>query len=183
MLSFARSILDLRVFAHVARLLHYWNYSHVVPRRAAAIGHGVRLAPTITMRNGERISIGAGARLGSHCSLWAGDTVGRIDIGENALFGPEVYITASNYRTDPGAPILHQPKEEHSVRIGRDVWLGARVIVVAGVTIGDGCVVGAGSVVTRSLPPQTICAGAPARVLRGRGEDAPIAALVAEEAA
>jgi acetyltransferase-like isoleucine patch superfamily enzyme len=183
MLSFARSLLDPRVYAHVARLLHYWNYSHVAPRRAAAIGRGVLLAPTITMRNGERISIGAGSRLGSNCSLWAGDTVGRIDIGENALFGPDVYVTASNYRTDPGAPILHQPKEERSVRIGRDVWLGARVIVVAGVTIGDGCVVGAGSVVTRSLPPQTICAGTPARVLRERGEQAPVAALVAEDAA
>ena len=75
MLSFARSLLDPRVYAHVARLLHYWNYSHVAPRRAAAIGRGVLLAPTITMRNGERISIGAGSRLGSNCSLWSSNSV------------------------------------------------------------------------------------------------------------
>jgi acetyltransferase-like isoleucine patch superfamily enzyme len=63
---------------------------------------------------------------------------------------------------------MTQPRREADVIIGRDVWLGARVIVLAGVTIGDGCVIGAGSVVTRSLPPNSIAVGAPARVVGER---------------
>ncbi|MGV1009227.1 MAG: DapH/DapD/GlmU-related protein [Dermatophilaceae bacterium] len=67
---------------------------------------------------------------------------------------------------------MQQPKRERDVIIGNDVWLGARVIVVAGVEIGDGCVVGAGAVVTRSLPQGTIAAGVPARPVGQRAQHA-----------
>jgi acetyltransferase-like isoleucine patch superfamily enzyme len=63
---------------------------------------------------------------------------------------------------------MHQKKEELDIRIGDDCWIGARVFVLAGVTIGDGCVVGAGSVVTRSLPPNSIAVGVPAKVVGWR---------------
>jgi acetyltransferase-like isoleucine patch superfamily enzyme len=165
---FAASILDARAWLHIARLVHYWNYSHVSPRRRAHIARNAAIAPDVSFRNGERISIGERAHIGSGCSIWAGDGHGRVDIGEDALFGPEVFVTASNYRADLGAPIMLQPREERDVAIGRDVWLGARVIVLPGVRIGDGTVVGAGSVVTRSLPEQSIAVGAPARVVRQR---------------
>ena len=52
--------------------------------------------------------------------------------------------------------------------IGDDVWLGANAVVTAGVSIGSGAVVGAGAVVTTDLPPMSICAGVPARVIRYR---------------
>jgi acetyltransferase-like isoleucine patch superfamily enzyme len=89
-------------------------------------------------------------------------------IGDHTLLGPEVFITASDYQFEFGTPIMDQPKNERDVVIGRDVWLGARAIVAAGVQIGDGCVVGAGSVVTRSLPANTIAAGNPARPIGSR---------------
>jgi acetyltransferase-like isoleucine patch superfamily enzyme len=54
------------------------------------------------------------------------------------------------------------------VVIGDDVWLGVRVVVTAGVTIGEGCIVGAGAVVTKDLPPNAIAAGVPARVIGER---------------
>jgi acetyltransferase-like isoleucine patch superfamily enzyme len=68
---------------------------------------------------------------------------------------------------------MHQPRIEEDIVIGRDVWLGARVIVVAGVSIGDGCIVGAGSVVTRSLPPNSIAVGSPARIVGCREVELP----------
>ena len=102
------------------------------PRRAADIGPGVRMAPNVSLRNGERIKIGAYSHIGSRCSLWAGDSVGRITLGRHALLGPEVFITASNYQIEPGTPVMDQPKRERDVVIGDDVWLGARVMVVAG---------------------------------------------------
>jgi acetyltransferase-like isoleucine patch superfamily enzyme len=162
-----RSLLDPRAWLHLLRLTHFYNYSHVSQVRRARVGPGVKLAPNVSMRSGERIEIGARAHIGAYCSLWAGDT-SRIVLGEDALLGPEVYITASNYETARGRPIMTQPRREADVIIGRDVWLGARVIVLAGVTIGDGCVIGAGSVVTRSLPPNSIAVGAPARVVGER---------------
>jgi acetyltransferase-like isoleucine patch superfamily enzyme len=163
-----RSILDPRPYLHVFRLLHYWNYAHVAPRRKARIGRGVWLAPNVSFRNGERIEIGARAHIGEYCSLWAGDNHGRISVGEDALFGPRVYITASNYRYDPGTPVWRQARVEQDVVIGADVWLGVRVIVLPGVTIGDGAIVAAGSVVTRDLPPGAVAAGVPARILKMR---------------
>ncbi|WP_239308071.1 DapH/DapD/GlmU-related protein [Frankia sp. Cj3] len=165
----ARSLLDPLAYAHILRIAHFYGYSHVRPRRLMTVAPGVRLAPNVSIRNGERITIGAGAEIGERCYLWAGDSTGRIDIGAHALFAPEVFVTASNYRTPPGVPVMHQDKDERDIRIGANVWLGARVVVVAGVTIGDGCIVGANSVVTTSLPPDAIAVGAPARVVGHRG--------------
>lgn len=164
----ARSALDPRIYLQGLKLLHYYNYSHVSQRRAADIGHDVRLAPNTSLINGARISIGDRAHIGAHCSLWAGNNTGKVVIGADALFGPEVFITASNYRFDRPGPVYDQPTQEADVVIGRDVWLGARVMVMAGVTIGDGCIVGAGAIVTRDLPPYSIAVGSPAKVVGTR---------------
>jgi acetyltransferase-like isoleucine patch superfamily enzyme len=169
-LGFGLSLLDPRPWFHLFRLVHYYNYNHVRPRRLADIGPGVRMSPTASLRNGERIKIGAYSHIGANCSIWAGDSVGRITLGRHALLGPEVFITASNYQTAPGTPVMDQPKLERDVVIGDDVWLGARVMVVAGVEIGDGCIVGACSVVTRSIPAGSIAVGNPARVVGQRGD-------------
>jgi acetyltransferase-like isoleucine patch superfamily enzyme len=162
------SLLDPRAYLHAFRLLHFYNYSHVQPRRRATVGRDAAIAPNISMRNGERISIGDRTHVGAYCSLWAGAIDGRIDILEDALLGPEVYITASNYETAPGIPVIGQPRVEKSVKVGRNTWLGARVIVLPGVSIGDGCIVGAGAVVTTDLPAGSIAVGAPARVVAMR---------------
>jgi acetyltransferase-like isoleucine patch superfamily enzyme len=152
------------------RIVHYYNYSHVRPRRLADIGPGVRMAPNVSLANGERIKIGAFSHIGAHCSIWAGDSVGRVTLGRHVLLGPEVFITASNYETEPGTPVMDQPKVERDVVVGDDGWLGARVMVVAGVEIGDGCIIGASSVVTRSLPAGSIAVGNPARIIGQRGD-------------
>ncbi|MBO1751980.1 acyltransferase [Actinotalea sp. BY-33] len=131
-------------------------------------GPGLRMSPTASLRNGERISLGHDVHVGERSCLWAGDSTGRIVLGDNALLAPEVFITASNYGTRHGVPIMDQPKVERDVVIGSDVWLGARVVVLPGVTVGDGAVVGAGSVVSRSLPAGCIAVGSPARVVGWR---------------
>lgn len=166
---FVRSLFDPRSWLQLLRLLHYWNYAHVTPRRRARVGPGVAMAPNVSLRYGERIEIGARAHIGEGCALWAGSSTGRIVIGEDALFGPQVFVTASDYLYEPGTPVMQQPPRERDVVIGRDVWLGARAIVLADVTVGDGCVVAAGSVVTRSLPPGAVAAGVPARIVKMRG--------------
>jgi acetyltransferase-like isoleucine patch superfamily enzyme len=162
--AFARNVSDPRSWLHVLRIIHYYGYAHVRERPKIQFGPGAKIAPNVSLRNGERVSIGARSNVGERCSLWAGDHSGRITIGSDVLLAPQVFITASNYQFAPDSPIMAQPRQEADVVIGNDVWLGAGVVVVPGVTIGNGCVVGAGSVVTRSLPAGSIAAGCPARV-------------------
>lgn len=163
------SILDPRLWLHPLRLLHYYNHTHVTPRRRLTLGPGVVLAPNVSLANGERIEIGARSRIGARCHLWAGRSTGRIIIGSDSTLAPDCFLTASDYGLAAGAKILQQERRDADIRVGSDVWLGARVIVTAGVTIGDGCVIGAGSVVTRDIPPGSIAVGVPARVVRQRG--------------
>jgi acetyltransferase-like isoleucine patch superfamily enzyme len=162
------TVFDPGTYAHPIRLLHFYGYSHVRPRRKLTLGAGARIAPNISIRNGERISIGARSHVGERAYVWAGDSHGRVSIGDDCRIGPEVFITASDYGLRPDEKIAEQERNERDVVIGNDVWLGARVFVGAGVTIGDGCVVSAGSVVSRSLPPGSIAVGIPARVVRRR---------------
>ncbi|MCZ2803684.1 acyltransferase [Modestobacter sp. VKM Ac-2983] len=152
---------------HVARLLHYYGYSHVSQRRAVTFGPDVALAPNVSFRNGANITVGAGSHIGERCLLWAGERA-TISLGEKALLGPEVFITVANYQMRPGVPVMDQPRDEADVEVGAGAWLGARVMVLPGVRIGEGAVVGAGSVVTRDVPANSIAVGSPARVVGTR---------------
>jgi acetyltransferase-like isoleucine patch superfamily enzyme len=172
----AATVFDPGTYLHPLRLLHFYGYSHVRPRRKVTLGVGATIAPNVSIRNGERIAIGAGTKVGERAYLWGGDDSGEIRIGEQCRIGPEVFITASDYGLLPDQPIALQERNERDVTIGNDVWLGARVFVGAGVTLGDGCVVSAGSVITRSLPPGSIAVGVPARIVRRREDYASTAA-------
>ena len=101
---------------------------------------------------GNRVFLNQGVRIA--CTT-------EVTIGDNALIADESVILDSDYHGVAGAETKSAP-----VRIERDVWLGTRVIVLRGVTIGEGSVIGAGSVVTKSLPPRVFAAGVPARVIR-----------------
>ena len=164
------SVLDPRIYLHVFRLLHFYNYSHVQERRSLTMGTGTLMAPNVSLRNAERIEIGNDGHIGERCYLWAGQQTGKITMGHCVSLAPEVFITASDYTFVKGKPFRQQPKRERDVVIGNDVWLGTRVVVTAGVSIGDGCIVGAGAVVTRDIPPDSIAVGVPAKVV-GRRTD------------
>lgn len=164
----AWSIIDPRTWLHVLRMVNYCGYSHVRERRKLHVGKGTGIAPNVSFRNGERIKMGHDCHIGERCYLWAGDSTGRIIIGNYVSLAPEVFLTASDYKFEAGKPFRQQPKNERDIRIGNDVWLGARVVVTAGVTIGDGCIVGAGAVVTKDLPAGSIAAGVPAKVIGKR---------------
>lgn len=160
-----RSVLDLRVYGHAFRLLHFYGYAHVSQVRKLTLGSNVTFAPNVSFRNAERIAVGAGSHIGEYSTIWAGNSTGRITLGKKCLLAPRVTITASNYGIVQGTPVMDQPKIERDIVIGDDVWLGINTVVVAGVTIGDGAIVAAGAVVTKDVPPQAIVAGVPAKVI------------------
>lgn len=92
-----------------------------------------------------------------------------IYIGSNTMIGPNVTIATA------GHPILPELREQAyqfnaPVHIGKNCWLGAGVIVLPGITIGDNSVIGAGSVVTKDIPENVVAVGNPCRVLREIGE-------------
>lgn len=85
-----------------------------------------------------------------------------IDIGASVAIGPDVII-----RDNDGHPILNSPASvSNKVKIGNKVWIGARSIILKGVTIGDGSIIAAGSIVTKDIPPMCLAAGSPAMVIR-----------------
>lgn len=94
---------------------------------------------------------------------------GNIDIGDNVMFAPNVTVITA---THPVLPSLREKGLQFNVdvKICPNVWIGAGAIIMPGITVGENSVVGAGSVVTKDVPPNTVVVGNPARVLREIGE-------------
>jgi acetyltransferase-like isoleucine patch superfamily enzyme len=114
--------------------------------------------------------IGDHSYVGCNAVLGAG---GGIRIGHNVLIGQSVNIHAENHNfADVTRRINEQGVTYQTVTIEDDVWIGSRVMILAGVTIGRGAVVGGGAVVTNSIPAYAIAVGVPARVIGQRGKTA-----------
>ena len=113
----------------------------------------------------RKLSIGDNSSLGIRSVIQ-----GPVIIGTNVMMGPEVYIYTQNHnhkRTD--IPMIEQGYEsERPVTIKDDVWIGSRVTILPGVTIGTGVIIGASAVVTKDVPDYTIVAGNPAKVVKKR---------------
>ena len=90
--------------------------------------------------------------------------VSEIHIGHNCLIGPDVGIYTAGHRLHPEGRVLDG--YGISVTIGNDVWIGGHSTILPGVTIGDGAVIAAGSVVTKDVAPRTLVGGNPARLLK-----------------
>jgi acetyltransferase-like isoleucine patch superfamily enzyme len=116
-------------------------------------------------RKEPRIAIGAGCYINRHTILDAADS---IVLGERCMIGPFCVIIDHDHGIEAGRDVQDQPLKTAPIRLGRAVWLGAHVTVLKGVTIGDGAVVAAGSVVTKDVPAEAIVAGVPAKQIGSR---------------
>lgn len=174
-------------------------YRHAVyARRLKSLGEHTYISPYVTMQDMARISVGARTQisrgslvqvvssyegrtydpeivigddvyLGRRCSV---SCMNRISIGNQVTFGDNVYVADSNHGYELlDRSVLRQPLVGGSIAIGEGAWLGYGVVVAGTVTIGAHTVVGANSVVTRSLPDRVVAVGAPARIVK-RYDDA-----------
>ncbi|MFH1413984.1 MAG: acyltransferase [Candidatus Omnitrophota bacterium] len=154
-----------------------------------SIGEGSTLDAGVREKDGKAsmIKIDNDVHLPRYCVLKAGpkdivigdnvcigqfswfDGSGGIEIGKYSQIASHCALISVNHKyKDASRFIALQGKSHERIKIGSDVWLGAHVVVVPGVTIGDGCVVGAGAVVTKDIPAYSIAAGVPAKVIGKR---------------
>ncbi len=137
------------------------------------IGHGAAIDKGSILWMGDecgqegRIFIGGDVYVGPYCFL---GSCHDLEIGENSLIGAHSYLITVNHKTDrAGLAVGAQGYRGASIKIGKNVWLGAHVVVLPGVEIGDGAVVGAGAVVTKSIPAGETWVGVPARRMERGG--------------
>ena len=111
------------------------------------------------------LRIGAFTFLGRDVEI---EVCSQVVIGEHCLIGPGVYITDHNHDIHAPGPMAAAPCIAKPVQIGDDVWVGAKAVILPGVTVGSGAVIAAGAVVTRSVAPRMVIAGIPARPIKQR---------------
>jgi len=149
---------------------------HLMPGSVIELGEGCWLYKDIELNADYKIKIGNRTTFQRNVTI-----NGNVDIGADCLIAPNVFIASGthHYRYIPELPIREQDRRWRtqrdqsqnlieSIEIGSDCWIGTNVVIIPCVRVGKGCVIGANSVVNRSLPPYSIAVGAPARVVRRR---------------
>lgn len=135
------------------------------------------LTSLIIKKSGNCINIERGAeftpdlKIGDHSGIGVNCKIyGPVEIGNNVLMGPEVIVyTVSHYFENANILIREQGyKELQPVHIGNDVWIGRRVMILPGVSIGNGVVIGAGAVVTKDIPDYAVVGGVPSKIIKWR---------------
>ncbi|MEL6486490.1 MAG: acyltransferase [Pseudomonadota bacterium] len=151
-------------------------------KEGVEIGAGVTLGRYGRIRATATLTqIGKGVRIGDYVGI--GDffylgAFGGIDIGPETIVGERLTIHSDNHDFDDvSTAIRRQATTAMPVSIGARCWFGSNVTILGGVEIGDDCVIGAGSVVTRSFPAGSIIVGNPGRMVRNRFDRAPSATI------
>ncbi|MBQ2687755.1 MAG: acyltransferase [Clostridia bacterium] len=147
-----------------AQKIRGWMTSKFVEKCGSNINieRGAKFNPTI--------HIGNNSGIGVNCYI-----SGRTYIGNDVMMGPECILYSYSHAHDRlDIPMSEQGFEEETpIHIGDDVWIGARVIMLPGVKIGNHVIIGAGSIVTKDIPDYAIVGGSPAKIIRMRNEGRP----------
>jgi acetyltransferase-like isoleucine patch superfamily enzyme len=136
------------------------------------LGDNVAIGAYSLVRASSPSSLGAGVRMGNNSAIDAYSFIGAagpVLIGENVIMGQHVSFHAENHNYDrTDIPIKHQGVRRIGVVIEDDCWVGSNTTFLDGSHVGRGCVIAAGSIVRGEIPPYSVAAGAPARVLKSR---------------
>ncbi|WP_321869966.1 sugar O-acetyltransferase [Burkholderia ubonensis] len=123
------------------------------------------LIPPFYTAGGVDISVGRNVFVNQNCTFY---DLGGLDIADDVMIGPNVSLITTGHPIEPSQRrdfVVAKP-----IVIERNVWIGAGATIIGGVTVGENSVVGAGSVVTKDVPPNTLVGGNPARVIRSIAE-------------
>lgn len=132
----------------------------------ARIGKKVCIYPGVWITPGRNLRIGDGVDLAKDVIITTG---GGVTIGDRALIGYRTQILSANHSIPPvGQPFPVSGDSYGEIIIEKDVWIGANCVITAGVSIGEGAVIAAGSVVTKNVPANAIYGGVPAKLIKMR---------------
>ncbi|AIO41920.1 bacterial transferase hexapeptide family protein [Burkholderia cenocepacia] len=126
---------------------------------------GFLLIPPFYATGGADMRVGRNVFVNQNCTFY---DLGGLDIGDDVMIGPNVSLITSGHPIEPSRrrdAVVARP-----IAIGNNVWIGAGATIIGGVTVGENAVIAAGSVVTKDVPPNTLVAGNPARVIRSIAE-------------
>lgn len=139
--------------------------ARIINQLFASSGHMLVIEPPFYCDYGSNITLGDNVYFNFNCVIL---DVAPVEIGSNTMFGPNVQIYTATHPVDA---VERRKGLEFArpIRIGSDVWVGGGAIINPGVSIGDRSVIGAGSVVTRDIPPDVFAAGNPCKVIRPLG--------------
>ncbi len=127
-------------------------------------GKNINIERKANFGTGKGISIGDNSGIGVNASIR-----GPLIIGKDVMMGPDVIIlTTSHITTDTDKPMRLQKGVKTKVIIGDDVWIGTRSILMPGIKVGNGVIIGAGSIVTKDIPDYAVVGGSPARIIKFR---------------
>jgi acetyltransferase-like isoleucine patch superfamily enzyme len=145
------------------------NHRDIHIARGASLDQGVVLLCSGEAGGQPKIVIGSSTYINRFTIL---DASLSLEIGSECAIGPGCYLTDHDHGHSPNTPPLSLPLQSKPTKLGNRVWLGAHVVVLKGVHIGDGAVIGAGSVVTKDVPAGSLALGVPARIVRTHALDA-----------
>lgn len=138
------------------------GYRSVIEELIPGIPQSTTICPPFHCDHGTEITLGEHVFINYNCTMLDS---GGIHIGDHTLIGPNCQFYTPNHPTDHIE--RREPKETaFPIRIGKDCWIGGGAIVLPGVTIGDRCIIAAGSVVTKDVPDDSLVAGVPATIKR-----------------
>ena len=135
------------------------------PHDAKRVGADAFYIDKIVWLNGDRIEVGEKVGFNFGCYV---NGFGGLTIGDRTIIGPYTMIHTANHEMETDRPIPEQGWKLGPVALGADCWIGMGVCILPGVTLGEGCVVGAGSVVTRDVEPYSVVVGNPAKAIKSR---------------
>ena len=154
---------------HLPETTHIEPYCTITAGENAIIrvGSRVTLYPGVIIRNSfGQIEIGDDVSLGPSVVIY--EVRAGLRIGKNTMIGAGVRICGTSHGTERGIPMRKQEATGHAIEIGEDVWIGMNSVIHPGVSIGSGCIIGSGSIVTKSIPGMSVAFGSPCRVRRPR---------------
>lgn len=132
-----------------------------------SVGKNTTIECSGTLKDlGKGLKVGDNVGLGTHGFLGC---AGGIEIGDNTIFGNFVSMHSENHNfSDHSQPIRLQGVNRKGIKIGCDCWIGAKVTILDGAVIGNGCIVAAGAVVRGQFPENVIIGGVPAKIIKQR---------------
>lgn len=128
-------------------------------------GSNIDIGDGVYFGNGFDIELGSHSGIGRNCRVGGIGGGGHLIIGNHTIIAPEVvFLTIEHKLDDYGR--MTSCEQATTIKIGDFSWIGTRVIILPGVTIGDNSIIGAGAVVTKDIPPNAVAVGVPAKVIK-----------------